>query len=106
MIKDCSRCVNYGVSMGEEPCKSCEQYSNFIFNEDAVNHPLHYNTGSIEVIDYIIDKLKNPVDYCVGNTLKYTSRFRHKGTPLQDLQKAQWYLNKAIALMEEMEGEQ
>lgn len=101
MVKGCSRCKYYGTTMDEEPCKSCEHYLNFVFNEDAVNHPLHYNTGNIEVIDYIVDKLDNPVDYCVGNVIKYVSRFRHKGTPLTDLQKAEWYLKKAIKMLED-----
>lgn len=65
---------------------------------DPVQRPAHYNTGDIEVIDYIRDKL--PADgfraYCIGNIMKYISRYDKKGAPLEDLQKAQVYLGWAI----------
>lgn len=55
---------------------------------DNVNHPAHYTTGEIEVIDYIQDKLtpEQFEGYCIGNVLKYISRYRHKGG-LEDLKK-------------------
>ena len=64
---------------------------------DAVNHPSHYNTGNIEVIEYIRDKLtpEQYVGYCMGNVLKYCSRWQHKDG-LQDLEKAHVYLGWAI----------
>ena len=34
--------------------------------------------------------------YLKGNVLKYVSRYKFKGEPLEDLQKAQWYLNKLV----------
>ena len=64
---------------------------------DNVNHPAHYNTGEIEVIKYIQDKLGYDgfVGYLNGNILKYISRWRFKNG-LEDLRKAQWYLNYMI----------
>lgn len=64
---------------------------------DKVNHPSHYTTGEIEVINYIRDKLGADefTGYCIGNVLKYVSRWRHKDG-VQDLEKAQVYLNWAI----------
>ena len=35
------------------------------------------------------------VAYCEGNVLKYTHRWRYKNG-VEDLKKAQWYLNKMI----------
>ena len=64
---------------------------------DKVNHPSHYTFGDIEVIDYIRDKL-NPIEfqgYCIGNVMKYISRWRHKGGA-EDLSKAEVYLKWAI----------
>lgn len=61
---------------------------------DLVNHPPHYNTGKIEVITFILDKFSD--NYLLGNVCKYISRASHKGNELQDLEKAQWYLTKAI----------
>lgn len=64
---------------------------------DVVNRPKHYADKEIEVIDYIQDTLTNEgfEDYCIGNIIKYVSRYRHKnGT--EDLMKARYYLDKAI----------
>jgi len=32
------------------------------------------------------------MDYVRGNIIKYVTRFPYKGTPVQDLEKAKWYL--------------
>ena len=68
---------------------------------DNVNHPAHYNTGKIEVINYIKDKLNYEefTGYLTGNIIKYISRYKHKNG-LEDLKKAQWYLNYLINYME------
>lgn len=64
---------------------------------DNVNHPSHYNTGSIEVINYIEDKLdyNEFTGYLTGNIIKYISRYKYKNG-IEDLQKAEWYLNYLI----------
>ena len=64
---------------------------------DKVHHPSHYTCGDIEVIDYIRDKLTEDgfTDYCIGNVLKYVSRWRHKDG-VQDLEKALVYLTWAV----------
>jgi hypothetical protein len=63
--------------------------------KEQVNHPDHYNQGSIEVIDYIED-LGWGEEFCAGNAIKYLSRYKYKGKPLQDLQKAKWYVERLI----------
>lgn len=76
-------------------------------NIDNVNHPLHYNKGEIETIDYIVDVLGKyeAVSYCQGNVIKYTgSRLFNKGNPIEDAKKARWYLDKMIKLLEETKG--
>ena len=60
---------------------------------DAVNHPPHYKAGGIETIDFIEAKSLN---YNLGNVVKYITRADLKGSKLEDLQKAQWYLNREI----------
>lgn len=68
---------------------------------DVVNHPVHYNTGKIEVITIIEDQL-TPEEfrgYIKGNILKYITRERHKNG-LEDLKKARWYLDRLIKKME------
>lgn len=64
---------------------------------DNVNKPAHY-LGKIETIDFIRDKLTPDQfeGYCIGNAVKYLSRYRKKGAPLEDLQKAAVYLGWAI----------
>jgi len=61
--------------------------------EDTVNHPPHYKVGGIEVIDFIEAKGFN---YRLGNVIKYISRADYKGDRLENLKKAQWYLNREI----------
>lgn len=61
---------------------------------DNVNHPAHYKAGGIETIDFIEAKHLN---YNLGNVVKYITRADLKGNRLEDLQKAQWYLNREIA---------
>jgi hypothetical protein len=60
---------------------------------DAVHHPSHYNQGKIEVIDAIEDW---QLEFHEGNVVKYVARAQHKGTRVQDLEKAAWYLNRKI----------
>jgi hypothetical protein len=60
---------------------------------DIVNHPAHYKTGGIETIDFI--EAKN-LNYHLGNVIKYLTRADHKGDRLENLKKAQWYLNREI----------
>lgn len=59
---------------------------------DMVNHPPHYTSGGIETIDFIEAK---QLDYHLGNVVKYITRADKKGG-MEDLLKAQWYLNRAI----------
>lgn len=60
---------------------------------DPVNHPAHYKVGGIETIDFIEAK---GLTYHLGNAVKYISRADHKGNRKQDLEKAKWYIERAI----------
>ena len=64
---------------------------------DNVNHPSHYNTGKIEVIDAIEDWR---LGFHEGNVVKYIARAKHKRHELEDLKKAKWYLDRRIAQLE------
>jgi Protein of unknwon function (DUF3310). len=68
----------------------------------VVNQPSHYTSGGIECIDYLKDNLPTEVfhGYLEGNVKKYLHRWRYKQKPVQDLKKAQWYLNKLISELE------
>jgi transposase len=68
-----------------------------LYAEDKVNHPSHYKVGGIETIDFIEAK---ELDYHLGNVVKYISRADHKDEKLENLKKAQWYLNRAVTNLE------
>ena len=71
-------------------------------SDDPVNSPKHYCQGGIECID-VIEAARGRegcIQFCLGNAIKYLFRDQYKGRPLEDLKKAQWYINKAISLME------
>lgn len=62
---------------------------------DNVNHPKHYTSGKIEVIDFIEDQ---GLGFHLGNVVKYVARAGKKdpSKELEDLRKAQWYLSRYI----------
>jgi len=60
--------------------------------EPSATHPPHYSKLSIEPID-VIESWDLP--YSLGCVLKYIARYRNKNG-IEDLQKAQWYLNRYI----------
>lgn len=66
---------------------------------DNVNHPAHYSSGSIEVIDFIEDK---ELGFHLGNAVKYISRAGRKNpdNTIEDLRKAVWYINRQIQRLE------
>ena len=74
---------------------------------DTVNHPSHYTTGSIECIDAIEESMSFDgfCGYLKGNVQKYLWRYQHKSNPVQDLQKAKWYLDKLIDTVKEEEAD-
>ena len=71
---------------------------------DMVNHPSHYKAkNGMEVIDVIEAFTANLSGYeatHTGNVIKYICRWKEKNG-LEDLRKAQWYLNRLIKNIEE-----
>ncbi len=57
--------------------------------------PQHYQQGNIQVLDFINDQ---KFTYLEGNIVKYISRYKTKNG-LEDLEKAQYYLNELIKLV-------
>lgn len=62
---------------------------------EYVENPSHYNSGKIEVIDFIEDQ---KLGFCLGNVIKYVSRAGKKDSSktIEDLEKAKWYLEREI----------
>lgn len=70
--------------------------------EDIINKPKHYTQAGIEAIDYLKSTMSKEAyqGFLEGNVKKYMHRFRFKNG-IEDLKKANWYLNKLIKELEE-----
>lgn len=77
--------VTLDVTSSEE-----EAMNKYMFSK-TVDHPDHYNNNpsGIECIDVIEHMTLN-----VGNAVKYLWRLGHKGDPIEQLEKAIWYLER------------
>lgn len=66
---------------------------------DMVNHPDHYKTKSgletIDVIEAFTEGLEGIEAVCTANVIKYICRWKKKNG-IEDLKKAEWYLNRLI----------
>jgi len=72
-------------------------------SKDMVDHPPHYNEGSLECIDYIKQQLGDQFpSYLEGSIIKYIHRHKYKDANIQDLEKARWYLNKLVEYYENL----
>ena len=60
---------------------------------DSVNNPKHYNShpSGVECIDIV-----RHMSFNVGNAMKYLWRADLKDAPIEDLEKAAWYINDEI----------
>ena len=58
-----------------------------------IEHPDYYLQNGLEVIDFI-EAYK--LNFNLGNVVKYVARAGNKGNRIDDLRKAQWYLNHEI----------
>ena len=63
---------------------------------DNVDHPAHY--AGRDGVNFECIELTEWQTFSVGNAIKYLWRFRYKGKPLEDLQKARWYAQRAAML--------
>ena len=65
---------------------------------DPILHPAHYTFSAIEPID-VIESWQ--LGFHLGNVVKYIARAGRKGTRVDDLKKARWYLDREIRRMED-----
>lgn len=75
--------------------------------EDVVNHPNHYTQGRVECIDALESATINKRGIeavCTANIIKYLWRYESKNG-LEDVKKAQWYLQKLIQELEKQQKE-
>ncbi len=64
---------------------------------DMVNHPPHYTShpSGVECI-----QITEHMNFCLGNAVKYIWRAGLKGSGVEDLKKAKWYIEREIARRE------
>lgn len=94
---------------GMDYVKKAIYYANLEHEKvDMVNHPPHYisETGLevIDVIEAFTFNLKGIEATDTGNVIKYICRWKEKNG-IEDLKKAQWYINHLIKHLEKLEGE-
>lgn len=65
---------------------------------DPIDRPAHYTYSAIEPIDAIEAW---ELGFHLGNVVKYIARAGRKGSEIQDLKKARWYLDRAIKHLEQ-----
>lgn len=90
-----NKCLNW---TGPASKASKEAEERLLPRFDPVDKPEHYGLGKVECIEAIKASMSEEEykGYLKGNTIKYLWRYQYKGKPVQDLKKAQWYLNKLI----------
>jgi hypothetical protein len=64
---------------------------------DAVDAPRHYRShaSGVECIT-----VTEHMGFCVGNAVKYLWRAGLKGSAIEDLKKARWYIDREITRLE------
>lgn len=71
--------------------------------KDVVNHPEHYESGSYECIDEMLEVFGPEIvsHFCLCNVWKYRYRAMNKNGK-EDMEKSDWYMCKYIDLKKKM----
>lgn len=85
----------------------CKIDTNSCVKKETVNHPSHYQSSDglevIEVMKSFTEDLKGIEAVDTAQIIKYICRWKKKNG-LEDLKKAEWYLNHLIDFVKEQEG--
>lgn len=94
----------YREGWNTKRCAICDCHVGTRFEDsvasDPVNHPSHYTQYPVEVIE-ITERL----GFLLGNVVKYVLRADYKGEPIQDLEKAEFYLRREISNRKKAQAE-
>lgn len=80
---------------------------NKMTNNDAVKRPSHYMLEDGTEVKHHIRSILGEEGFkswAIGNAIKYVSRYKDKGKPIQDLKKAQENIQMVIDVLEENDG--
>lgn len=98
--KSCLTCKHKDLGDWDEPCDMCSAFSQWepVAQVDNVNHPAHYQ-GKHECIDEMLALFGRHavMNFCACNVYKYRYRAAAKNGQ-EDLDKANWYMDKLIEL--------
>nr|CAI9750965.1 hypothetical protein LBZUJACN_LBZUJACN_CDS_0038 [Caudoviricetes sp.]CAI9751054.1 hypothetical protein MIHLRAQX_MIHLRAQX_CDS_0038 [Caudoviricetes sp.] len=95
MKEEKQRLIGDGISLGD---------AIKILGDDAVKRPSHYMLeDGTEVKNHIRSILGDDgfKAWAIGNSIKYVSRYKDKGKPIQDLKKAQENIQMVIDVLGE-----
>lgn len=92
----CKQCFDFIMSDTTKPFTEPPKVGH-----DPVNHPNHYTShpSGIECI-----QVTEHLPFCIGNAMKCLWRAGQKGSTIEDLKKAAWYVNREIERLQKMEG--
>jgi hypothetical protein len=82
--------------------KRMELIEEFTKKKEAIDHPQHYGGDTVYETIKVIEAWG--LGFHLGNAVKYISRSKSKGSELEDLKKARWYLDRLIELKEKNEN--
>jgi len=103
MAKEYEEYVDYLNSLSDKEILDLPEATK-MEKEDIINHPKHYKAANgIETIDVIEGFTGDPISWSMGNVIKYVCRWREKNG-VEDLRKAQFYLNRLIEIAEREEA--
>ena len=71
---------------------------------DPVNHPQHYGGDVTHETYKCLRAWGLEADALIWNAIKYLSRAGKKGSKVEDLEKAVWYINSRINQLKEEAG--
>lgn len=106
LINETSNKAGYSVSEVVEMLRKGEEENNLKTTEDAVKRPSHYMLeDGTEVKNHIRSILGDDgfKSWAIGNAIKYVSRYKDKGKPIQDLKKAQENIQMVIDVLGEQD---
>lgn len=65
---------------------------------DMINAPPHYTKGAIQFLDYLKQQLSKEgyLGFLEASVMKYMHRHKLKDANIEDLEKANFYLNRLI----------
>jgi hypothetical protein len=78
---------------------SCRDREAALRRQEAVDHPAHYG-GADNPYEAIRVIEAWSLDFCLGNAVKYVARAGKKGSEIEDLRKAAWYIQRRIEQLE------